>query len=233
MKRFYREVATEAHGSAWRVTLDERPIKTAGGRALIVPSKALADALAAEWAQQGEVIDATGFVLRDMVDYAIDVVAARRSEVERAIVAFAETDTLCYRAEPDEALWEHQQQHWEPLLTTAERRWDIHFERISGIIHRPQPAATLTRLAMAVAAQDDFALAALQTLTSLAGSLVLGLAALEIEADIPRLWAAANLEEDWQAELWGRDSEAVARQLQRGVLFEAAANMVLLRERVT
>jgi chaperone required for assembly of F1-ATPase len=228
MKRFYREVTTEMHGSGWRVTLDGRPIKTAGTRPQIVPTAALAEALASEWAQQGETIDPARFVLRDMADYAIDVVATGRAEVSRAILAFAQSDTLCYRGDPDEALWAHQQQQWEPLLTTAEARWDIHFVRVCGIIHRPQPAETLARLATVVAAQDDFTLAALHTLTSLAASLVLGLAALEPDADIAGLWAAAHVEEDWQAELWGRDDEAMARQAQRGVTFEAASRFVRL-----
>lgn len=228
MKRFYREVAVEAHGSGWRVTLDGRPIKTVGRREQVVPTATLAQALAAEWAQQGEVIAPTSFVLRDMADYAIDVVATGRAEVQRAILAFAESDALCYRGEPDEPLWAHQQQQWEPLLDTAERRWDIRFERISGIIHRPQPAETLTRLAAVVAAQDDFTMAALHTLTSLATSLVLGLAALERDADIAALWTAAHVEEDWQAALWGRDDDAMARQDQRGVIFAAAAEFVRL-----
>jgi len=227
MKRFYRDVATEQFGAGWRVTLDGRPIKTAGSRPQIVPSAALARALAAEWAGQDDTIDPARFVLRDMADYAIDVAATGRN-VQHAILAFAESDTLCYRGDPDEALWAHQQQQWEPLLTAAESRWDIHFVRVCGIIHRPQPPETLARLAAVVAAQDDFTLAALHTLTSLAASLVLGLAALESDADVPALWAAAHVEEDWQAELWGRDEEAMARQTQRGAIFAAAAEFVRL-----
>ncbi len=228
MKRFYSDVAIEPSGSGWQVTLDGRAIKTAGKRSQIVPGVAFAEALAAEWAAQGETIDPASFVLRDMADYAIDVVATGRAEVECAILAFAQSDTLCYCADPDEPLWAHQQQQWEPLLTAAERRWDIRFTRVCGIIHRPQPAETLVVLAAVLAAQDDFTLAALQTLTSLAASLVLSLAALEPDADIPALWSAAHVEEDWQAELWGRDEEATERQAQRGDIFTAAARMLRL-----
>ena len=145
VKRFYRAVGIEANGSGWRVTLDGRPIRTAGARPQIVPTAALAEALAAEWADQGETIDPARFVLRDMADYAIDVVANGRAEVQRAILAFAESDTLCYRGDPDEPLWAHQQQRWEPLLTDAESRWDVEFVRVCGIIHRPQPPETLAR----------------------------------------------------------------------------------------
>ena len=228
MKRFYKTAAAEAVDGGWRVTLDGRGIKTAGGRAQVVPSWALAEALAAEWAAQGDELDPAGFVLRDLADYAIDVVAADREGTITAILPYAETDTLCYRAEEGEALRRRQDAAWEPLLTAAERRYDIHFERIGGIIHRAQPEATLARLRAVLGAQDAFTLAALQTLTSLAASLVLGLAALEPEAEAEALWDAANLEEDWQAELWGKDAEALARRALRLAAFSAALRFAAL-----
>jgi chaperone required for assembly of F1-ATPase len=228
MKRFYKTAAAEPVDGVWHVTLDGRSIKTAGGRVQVVPVSALAEALAAEWAAQGEVLDPAAFVLRDLADYAIDVVAADRDGTVAAILPYAETDTLCYRAEEGEALRRRQDAAWEPLLAAAERRYDIHFVRIGGIIHHPQPEATLARLTAVLAAQDAFTLAALQTLTSLAASLVLGLAALEPDADAGALWDAANLEEDWQAELWGKDAEALAHRARRLAAFKAAARFAAL-----
>jgi chaperone required for assembly of F1-ATPase len=222
MKRFYKRVTVGQEGEQWRVLLDGRGIKTVAGRPQLVPTRALAEALAEEWQSQGEEIDPGQFVLRDIADYAIDVVGQERAETIRALVAYAGTDTLCYRAEPDEPLHEHQQEVWDPLLRAAEARWDVHFERINGIIHRPQPAATLARMEAVLAAESDFALAALNTLTNLASSLVIGLAALAPGADAELLWSAANLEEDWQAELWGKDYEAEERRAKRFATFEAA-----------
>ena len=228
MKRFYKTVTVEAAEGGWRVLLDGRGIKTAGGRAQVIPTRVLAEALAEEWDRQGEELDPARFVLRDMADYGIDVVAADRADAIRALLPYAETDTLCYRAEPDEPLHERQLAVWEPLLTAAERRWDIHFERIGGVIHRPQPAATLVRMEAVLAAESDFALAALRTLASLAASLVIALAALEPEADAEALWNAANLEEDWQVELWGRDPEAEALRARRFTAFGTAMRFVRL-----
>jgi len=222
MKRFYKEVSVAPAGDGWKVLLDGRGIKTAGKREQIVPTRALAEALAHEWAEQGAELDPATFVLRDMADYAIDIVGPDRAQAIREIVPFAETDTLCYRAEDGEALHERQIEVWEPLLTAAEGRWDVHFERVGGVIHRPQPAATLTRLETVLAAESDFALAALRTLSSLAASLVIGLAALVPEADAEALWDAANLEEDWQAELWGKDAEALALREKRLAGFASA-----------
>lgn len=222
MKRFYKNVAVEPAGDGWKVLLDGRGIKTAGRREQVVPTRALAEAMAREWADQGEELDTARFTFRDMADYAIDIVGPDRAQAIREIVPYAETDTLCYRAEDGEPLHERQLDVWEPLLTAAEQRWDVHFERIGGVIHRPQPAATLARLAAVLAAESDFALAALRTLASLAASLVIGLAALVPGADPAALWDAANLEEDWQAELWGKDAEALALRERRFAAFAAA-----------
>lgn len=228
MKRFYKTVTVGPEGERWRVLLDGRGIKTVGGRPQLLPTQSLAEALSEEWERQGEELDPAGFVLRDMADYALDVVGPERADTIRALVAYAGTDTLCYRAEPDEPLHERQQEVWDPLLHAAEARWDVHFERLSGIIHRPQPAATLARMEAVLAAERDFALAALNTLTSLASSLVIGLAALAPHADAELLWNAANLEEDWQAELWGKDFEAEERRAKRFATFEAAMRFAQL-----
>lgn len=228
MKRFYKDVTVAPAEGGWRVLLDGRGIKTPGGRPQVLPTRALAEALAEEWAGQGEEIDPAAFVMRDLADYAADVVAQDRAAVIRALVAFAGTDTLCYRAEPDEPLRERQEEVWDPLLHAAEQRWDIHFERIDGIMHRPQPAGTLARMEAVLAAESDHVLAALNTLTSLAASLVIALAGLAPDADAEALWNAANLEEDWQAELWGKDAEAEARREYRLATFATAMRFARL-----
>ena len=156
------------------------------------------------------------------------MVAPARAATIAALLRFGETDTLCYRAEPEDALRERQSEVWEPLLSAAEARWDIHFEQISGVIHRPQPKVTLARLEAVLAAEDDFALSALTTLASLAASLVLGLAALAPGSDPGELWSAANLEEDWQAELWGNDAEAAELRAKRLGTFAAAHRFAVL-----
>jgi chaperone required for assembly of F1-ATPase len=64
---------------------------------------------------------------------------------------------------------------------------------------------------------DPFALAGVETMTRLAASLVTALAALDAaHADEPlALWRAVCLEEEWQADLWGRDAEAEERRARR------------------
>ena len=166
--------------------------------------------------------------LRDLADLAIDVIAPDRTGTTAALLRYGETDTLCYRAEPEEPLHARQIELWEPLLVAAEARWDVHFERVSGVIHRPQSSDTLARIERVLAAQDNYTLAALTTLSALAASLVIALAALEPNADAVQLWNASNLEEDWQAELWGSDAEAAERRARRLAAFSAAQRFAWL-----
>ena len=228
VKRFYKAVAVEAAGEGWRVTFDGKPIRTAGGRTQLVPSRALAEALAAEWADQPETLDPARFAMRDLADFAIDAVAPDRAASLAALLPYAETDTLCYRAEPDAPLFARQIAVWEPLLAEAEARFGGRFERVSGIVHHPQPAATLAAMRAALDGQGPFTLAALRVLASLSASLVIALAAVAPDADADALWAAACVEEEWQAGLWGREDEAEARRARRRADFLAARRFALL-----
>lgn len=228
MKRFYREVTLGEVPGGWQVLLDGRGVKTAMAAPQVVPARALAEALAAEWAAQGDEIDVHAFPVRDLADYAIDIAGPSRATVVAALLRFAETDTLCYRAEPEEALFARQENVWEPLIRAAESRLEVRFVRVSGVLHRPQPAASLARLEAVLASLDPFTLAALHTLTSLSASLIVGLAALEPGADAEALWRAANLEEDWQAELWGWDADAEALRERRFGLFAGAMGFARL-----
>jgi chaperone required for assembly of F1-ATPase len=219
VRRFWKEAAVSEQDGGFRVMLDGRPIKTQGGAAQIVPSRALAEALAQEWRAQGEVVDPRGFPMRDMADLAIDWMGPDRTAQITSLLRYAETDTLCYRADPEEPLFRRQEEVWEPLVKACERRLGLRFERVSGIVHRPQPPATLDRLRALLEQQGDFTLAALATMVPLGASMIVALAALEEDADPVRLFAAANAEEDWQAELWGADAEATEARAAREAAF--------------
>jgi len=232
MKRFYKDVTVAPEGEGWRVLLDGRGIRTGGGKPQVVPTRALAEAMGAEWSGQGEEIDTSAFRMRDLADFALDAVAPAMHDAIADILPYAETDTLCYRADPEEALYRRQIAVWEPLLTEAEARHEVRFTRISGIVHRPQPAETLARLRDVLERQDPFSLAALRMMASLAASLAIALAALEPDADIATLWDAANLEEDWQAQLWGQDAEAAESRQTRLEAFALAMRFAALAREV-
>lgn len=230
MKRFYDEVGVRSAEAGWQVTLDGRGLKTIKGAPQLVPTEALAKAMAQEWELQSEDLDTSRFVYRDMADYALDIVAADREAVIAKLLAYIETDTLCYRADPEDALFARQQEVWEPLLTGFEAKEGINLVRISGIVHRAQEQATHEKLRQRLEAHDPFALAALETLASLSASLSIAFLASDDSSDANTLWDAASLEEEWQADLWGRDLEAQERRERRRVEFLKAYEFVRLAQ---
>ncbi|MDT0574642.1 ATP12 family protein [Croceicoccus sp. F390] len=228
MKRFYSSVTVCEAAQGWRIELDQRPVQTVGGAPQLLGTQALADSMAEEWRQQGSEIDVRSFPFRDLADLAIDDVTNNVDDTVAKLLQFAQTDTLCYRAEPGEPLRLRQDEVWEPLLQAAETRQAVRFARISGIIHHPQPADTLARLRAHLVAMDPFTLVAVQMMAGLAGSLIIALAALEPEADVEQLWNAANLEEDWQALHWGWDTDALKDRTIRKDAFATASRFAAL-----
>lgn len=228
MKRFYRDVTVAEADGGYVVTLDGRAIKTQGrGVPQAVPTRALAEMLAKEWSQQGETIIPSDFPHRALADYAIDQIAPEPEAAVARIMRFAETDTLCYRADPDEPLFRRQVEVWEPVLTRFEHRTGTTFTRISGIVHRAQPPECLQRLAELLRHENAAALAGIEAMASLAASLVIALEAAEADSAPDGLWDAATLEEEWQAELWGREWTAEERRARRKAEFLAARTFTL------
>lgn len=226
MKRFWKEVTTEGLG----IRLDGRPVRTPARALLELPSRALAEAIAAEWAAQGEEIDPRAMPLTGLANAAIDRVAPDPAAFIRDLARYAETDLLCYRADEPEPLVARQRAQWDPLLAWAARRFDIRFELASGILHKPQPPATVTRLSAALAANPPFRLAPLSPLITISGSLVIALAVAEGAVDADTAFAAGHLDELWQAEQWGEDELALDSRTIRRADFLAAARFLALAD---
>jgi chaperone required for assembly of F1-ATPase len=228
MKRFYKlaEAVPSAGGVA--ILLDARPVKTPGRHPLLVPTEELAEAIAAEWNGQGEDIDPRSMPLTGLANAAIDRVLPDPGAFARGIAAYGETDLLCYRAEGPRPLVERQSERWDPLLAWACKRYGIEFRTVTGVIHQPQPPATVEQLGAATAARDPFRLAGLSPLVTVSGSLVIALALAEGAIGLEEGWAAATLDEAWQAEQWGEDPLAAAAIAARRQDFDAAYRFLTL-----
>jgi len=222
VKRFYEKAAAAPAAGGVAVLLDARPVKTPARAALEVPTDELAEAIAAEWNAQGETVDPRSMPLTGLANAAIDRVVPEQAAFAAGLARYSEGDLLCYRAEGPRPLVERQAAAWDPLLAWARRRYDVDFTVTAGIVHRPQPAATVERLAAAVAARDSFRLAALSPLVTISGSLVIALALTEGEIGLDQAWTAAIVDEAWQAEQWGEDPLAVEALENRRREFEAA-----------
>ncbi|MDQ2893532.1 MAG: ATPase [Pseudomonadota bacterium] len=225
MKRFWSEVSV---GDDRVVMLNARAVRTPGRSLLALPTDTLASAIADEWrAVEGEV-EPRRMPLTGLANAAIDLVAPDRASFAAGLGAYGETDLLCYRAELPEPLVDRQRAAWDPLLGWARARYDIHLETTAGVIHVAQPPATIQRLADAIASYDAFRLAAAAPIVTLTGSLILTLALLDHAADADAIWAAAYVDEDWQAEMWGEDYLATATRAANRAEFDAATRFLSL-----
>lgn len=230
LKRFYKLCAVESTEDGHAVTLDGRSIRTPGRASLTLPSKPLADVVAAEWDAQGDEIDVHSMPMMQFASTAVDRVGPRRETVIDDIAAYGRTDLLCYRAEHPAALVERQGTIWQPLLDWAALRYDAPLLVTGGVIPVDQPENSMAAVRSAVAESDDFGLSALYSLTAACGSVVLALAVREDEIDPETAYAASQLDETWQAEQWGSDPEAEARRERlRADIHAAARFLALLR----
>lgn len=212
MRRFWKEARAEGG----EVLLDGRPVRTPKRNPLLLPTTVLAEAIAAEWSAVGEELDPRALPLTGLANAAIDIVAPNAQTFATQLAKYGETDLLAYRAESPQELVARQAAEWDPLLDWVRSRYDVHVELAAGIIHRPQPEATVARLREATAARSDFELAALSPLVTIGGSLIAGLALAERAFDPETVWAAVNLDELWQEEQWGEDALATkAREARR------------------
>ena len=229
-KRFYKNTGVEATGTDYRVCLDGRPVKTPGRAELLLPSRPLAEAIAGEWAAQGESIDLAAMPLTVLAWAAIDRVRPDRARAIAEAAAYGGHDLVCYRAEGPADLEARQQAAWQPLLDWAAQELEAPLTVTAGIVSVAQPEATLAMLHRAVEAKSDFELVALGAAVKGAGSLVIGLALCAGHIDATAAFDAAQLDETYQMERWGEDREAARRRATiRGDLNAAALLVELLR----
>lgn len=228
MKRFYRTVSVVPDGAGFGVTLDGKRIKSPAKADFVLPSRALAEAVAAEWDAQADTVVPSAMPLMQLAATTIDKTAPNRQVVIDTIAPYGGSDLLCYRAEAPAALVERQAAAWQPLLDWAMTAHDAPLAVTSGIVHQTQPEPSLAALRAAVAAQDDWRLTALHQATALTGSLVLGLALLAGRIDADEAFELAELDASFQIERWGEDAEATARRAGLRAELQAASRLVTL-----
>ena len=208
MKRFWKEVATSKVKDAFGITLDGKPIKTPTKADLLVPSLALAEAIAKEWNEQGENVVPESMPMFQFSLTALDRVAPQREAIIDEIASYGASDLLCYREAQDHNLKQHQHEIWQPYLAWFEEQFEVSLLVTEGVMPISQSPQALKRMGEIVATYDDFALAGLHSLTTLTGSLVLGMAVAKEYVSAEKVTAAAFLDMRWQQEKWGSDEEA-------------------------
>lgn len=227
-KRFWKNAAVEKVDDGFAVLLDGRPVKTPAKRSLLLPTAKMAEVIAAEWNAQEDEINPHLMPATKTANSAIDKVATQHAEVADMLAAYGDSDLLCYRADHPEGLVARQAEEWDPLLDWAASELGARLEPRSGVIHVPQSADALDVLSSRTHALSPFQLAAFHDLVSLSGSLVIGFAAAEGLRHLDDLWETSRLDENWQAEQWGRDDEAEALAAVKKDSFRHAGHMFTL-----
>ena len=230
-RRFWKNAAVEPAEGGWQIRLDGKPVRTPGKLPLIVPSRALADAIAAEWDAQKDVIDPGAMPLTRAANSAIEKVAPQFDAVADMLAEYGGTDLLSYRADHPQALAQRQAAAWDPLLDWAAETHDARLATTHGVIPVPQNAAALANLRARLAMLTPWELTALHDLVTLPGSLILGLAVFDGRLTADDAHSLSRIDEDHQAEAWGRDEEAEAAAAARlTALRDAARLLELLRQ---
>lgn len=208
LKRFWKDATVEAVDGGFAVKLDGRGVKTPAKTPLVVPTEALAEAIAQEWRDQEEKVDPTKMPFTKTSNSALDKVTLQHAEVADMLAAYGDSDLLCYRAEAPDELVARQCARWDPLLDWTQEVFGARLAPRAGVIHAPQDAAALQALTAEVHAMTPFQLAAFHDLVAMSGSLVLALAVTRGRLEAEEAWALSRLDESWQEEQWGVDEEA-------------------------
>jgi chaperone required for assembly of F1-ATPase len=232
MKRFYKETAVDQGDGGHRILLDGRPMRTPAKAVLVVPTRALAEAIAAEWGAVPDKADinVSHLPLTRLAATGLDRVTSQRARVIEDTAKYAGSDMLCYRASEPETLVKRQQAIWQPLLDWADERYGARLVIVEGLAFVEQPADAVARLGDAVATHSDLGLSALYNLTHISGSLIVALAVAEGHLAAADAFAAAQLDELYQIERWGEDPIATKRHEGIRHDIEAGARFLALLE---
>lgn len=225
-KRFYNAATAEPRDGGFAVLLDGRQVKTPSRRALVAPTLAAAELIAAEWAAQGERIDPAVMPASRIANSIIDGVADNPEPVAAEIVKYSGTDLICYRADSPARLVERQSAAWDPVLDWVEERLGARFLIGEGVVHVAQEPEALAAVARWLDGADAWRLGCLQVMTTLTGSALLSLMVADAALDPEAAWLAAHIDEDWTVEHWGEDAEATSRRAFRKAEFLAAVTML-------
>jgi chaperone required for assembly of F1-ATPase len=224
-RRFYRHAGVEEAEDGFRVMLDGRPVRTPARRSLAAPTRALADALMAEWNAQGESIDPATMPLTRLANSIIDGVVNAPEPVAAEVEKYLGSDLLFYRAEGPQGLFERQAQQWDPIIGWAREALGARFVLAQGVVHATQPQGAVAAARAAIPG-DPWRLGAIHAITTLTGSALIALALLRRRLTADAAWEAAHVDEDWNMRQWGRDEIALERRAARRAEMDAAARVL-------
>jgi chaperone required for assembly of F1-ATPase len=210
MKKYYESVSCRKIDEGFAVFLDAAPARTALGLPVAAPTQALGEAIAQEWQAQGDVIRKETMPLTQLASMAVDL-SGHRGAMMADILAYGDTDLICYRAGDAPGLNEQQALKLDPVIGWVEERFGIALKITDGVMPVKQPPENRMKLMAAISDFDDWQLAALAAAVKALGSLVLALAFMEGHVNGETAFALSHLEEEYETNDWGKDEEKEKR----------------------
>ena len=137
------------------------------------------------------------------------------------------TDRVEVAAGTPEGLVRMQQQHWDPILAWARDSLGARFTLGEGVTFVAQPEDAIAA-ARAAIPSEPWRLGALNVITTLTGSALIALAVGAGRLDVGAAWNAANVDEDWNMNFWGRDELALQRRETRFADMQSAAKVLAM-----
>ncbi|KON64118.1 ATP12 chaperone protein [Komagataeibacter europaeus] len=212
-KRFWVQAAARPAEGGFSVELDGRGIRLPGGTPLCVASRALAGAIADEWAhaggEKGGDFTPDDLPLTRIAGTMIERVAPDPAAQVTALLQYVDGELLCYRADHPALLCERQKAEWDPQLAWLHARHGIDMAVTQGIMPLSQSPEVQAAWRGILEKMDNPTLAALGVMVPAMKSIVLGLAV--VTGALPPAKAAevASVDERTQMDIWGRDDKQV------------------------
>lgn len=227
-KRFWTDVSVVEDGAGFSIRLDARAVKTPAKVPMIVPSRAMAQAIADEWALVDGQIDPTAMPFTRSANAAIDKVATQFVEVADMLAAYGGSDLLCYRADSPQGLVTRQTEGWDPLLDWAHETYGARLVTTAGVMPVTQAETALSALKKPLYDATEFEMAALHDLIAMSGSLVLAFGVTQRRLTPAQAWDLSRIDEVWQAEQWGEDEDAAQTAEIKRLAFNHAADFYFM-----
>jgi ATP synthase mitochondrial F1 complex assembly factor 2 len=191
------------------VTLDGRALNTPARRPLVLPTRALALAIAAEWGWQAGRVRPHTMPLTALAAHAIDEPRGPAAVVDNLVGYLHADSALCVPPPGDgvggtgRALADAHAAAFGPVTAWAESTFGAPFVPSHSIFGAAQPAAAVSGVRAYLESLDRWELAAAASAAGTCKSVLLGLALVEGAVSVPAALAAARLEEELQAAEWG------------------------------
>ncbi|KAF7304660.1 Nt-Gln-amidase domain-containing protein [Mycena kentingensis (nom. inval.)] len=224
LKRFWKTVSIGKRDDSYTVLLDNRPLKTPSGNLLLLPpNKALvATLVAAEWDHQNTVLKHHALPMTSLVSRAIDSLGDPEisTEVQKSLLRYLDTDTICFHQDHPRPLVELQDKHWIPLLAWARSTYGVELTTSDSVLFNSQPDATKSRLKQVLSTLNQWEIAGMERATYTTKSLLIALALVKKHMSVEQAALAALVEVNSQIAVYGEvedthdvDYHDVRRQL--------------------